>query len=183
MKTNFFYAAALLILTAAILAAPVSSARAQSGADTPQVLGNKILEGIKAKNKDALRSLIHPQFIAYNNNGNTGELDIVIDNMLSFQIPKNSEFVVVPLDQVSEYDKATQTFKSKEGTFYFPVAPSDLLVLATEVEIPKKDEKGVETKTKAKVPVMMNLISRYNGQWYIVLPVKKADEKQGEKTQ
>ena len=72
MKTNFFYAAALLILTAAILAAPVSSARAQSGADTPQILGNKILEGIKAKNKDALKSLIHPQVVTFMKDGNPG---------------------------------------------------------------------------------------------------------------
>lgn len=183
MKTKFIYAAALWILTAAILAAPVSSARAQSGANTPQILGNKILEGIKAKNKDALKSLIHPQVIAFMKDGNPGELDMVINNLLSLQIPKDSEFVVEPMDQVSEYDKPTQTLKFRDNTLYFPVAPSDLLVLVTEAEIPKKDEKGVETKTKAKVGVMVNTITQYNGSWYIVLPVKKTDEKPAEKAQ
>ena len=108
---------------------------------------------------------------------------MVINNLLSLQIPKDSEFVVEPMDQVSEYDKPTQTLKFRDNTLYFPVAPSDLLVLVTEAEIPKKDEKGVETKTKAKVGVMVNTITKYNGSWYIVLPVKKTDEKPAEKTQ
>jgi len=51
-------------------------------------------------------------------------------------------------------------------------------VLVTEAEIPKKDEKGVETKVKAKVGVMVNTITQYNKGWYIVLPVKKAADKE-----
>ena len=176
MKTNNFYSTALWILAAVILAAPVIPARAQSGANTPEVLGNKVLEGIKAQNKDAIKSLIHPQVVAYMKNGDPGALDMVINNLLSLKIPPKTEFVVEPMDQVSEYDKATQTLKFRDNTLYFPVAPSELLVLVTDAEIPKKDEKGAETKTKAKVGVMVNTITQYNGNWYIVLPVKKTDE-------
>jgi len=179
LKTNYIYAAALWILALAVmLAAPVVPARAQSGANTPEVLGSKVLEGIKAQNKDAIKLLIHPKVIEYMKSGDTGELDLVINNLLSLKVPPNTEFVVEPIDQVSEYDKATQTLKFRESTLYFPVAPSDLLVLVTEAEIPKKDENGVETKTKAKVGVMVNTITKYNGNWYIVLPVKKSEGNQ-----
>ncbi|MFI5323634.1 MAG: hypothetical protein ACHQ6U_08920 [Thermodesulfobacteriota bacterium] len=175
MKTNYIYTAALWILAAAVmLTARVIPAGAQSGADTPQVLGNKLLEGIKAKNKDALKSLIHPMFIA--NEKINGQLDKIINNMLTIQIPETSEFTVVSLDQVSEYNKAKQTFTTEKSTYYFPIAPTDILDMTTEVELPEKDDKGVETKTNAKVRVMTNFIGQYKGQWYIVLPEKKTDE-------
>lgn len=172
MKTKFIYSAALVVMTAFMLAVPYR-AGAQSGAATPQDLGNKVLEAIKAQNKDALKSLIHPQVVAYIEQNNTGDLDKVLDNLLSLKIPGNTEFIVQPMEEVSEYDKATQTLSFRENTLYFPIPPSDLLVLVTETEIPKKDEKGVETKVKAKVGVMVNTITQYNKKWYIVLPMKK----------
>jgi hypothetical protein len=175
LKTNYLYAAALWILAVVVLSAV--PAKAQSGANTPEQLGNKVLAGIKAQNKDEIKSLIHPQVIEFMKSGNPGELDLVINNLLSLKVPPNTEFVVEPMEQVSEYDKTTQTLKFKDKTLYFPVAPSDLLVLVTEAEIPKQDENGVETKVKAKVGVMVNTITKYNGNWYIVLPVKKSEEK------
>ena len=57
MKTKFIYTAALVVMAAVMLAAPFRAAGAQSGAATPQELGNKVLEAIKAQNKDALKSL------------------------------------------------------------------------------------------------------------------------------
>ncbi len=184
MKIKFTYAAALIIvavIAVSILAAPVHTARAKSGAGTPEALGNKVLEAIKAQNKDALKSLIHPEVIDYLKDKNPGELDKVIGNLLSLKIPETSEFVVQPMEEVSEYDKATQTLTFRENTLYFPIPPTDLLVLVTETEIPKKDEKGVETKVKAKVGVMVNTITEYNKAWYIVLPVKKnADNEEAE---
>ena len=182
MKIKFTYAAALIIVTViavSILTAPVHTARAQSGASTPEALGNKVLEAIKAQNMDALKALIHPEVIDYLKDKNPGELDKVIGNLLSLKVPETSEFVVQPMEEVSEYDKSTQTLTFRENTLYFPIPPTDLLVLVTETEIPKKDEKGVETKVKAKVGVMVNTITEYNKAWYIVLPVKKNDaEKQ-----
>lgn len=182
MKIKFTYAASLLIvavIAVSILAAPIRSALAQTGADTPEALGNKVLEAIKAQNKDALKALIHPEVIEYLKGKNPGELDKVLGNLLSLKIPKSSEFVVQPMEEVSEYDKATQTLTFRESTLYFPIPPTDLLVLVTETEIPKKDEKGVETKVKAKVGVMVNTITQYNKGWYIVLPVKKVADKAG----
>lgn len=181
MKIKFTYAAALIIVAVtavSILAAPLSPALAESGASTPEALGNKVLEAITARNKDALKSLIHPEVIVYFTDKSPGELDIVLDNFLTLPVPKNGEFVVQPIEEVSEYDKATQTLVFRENTLYFPVPPMDLLVLVTEAEIPKKDEKGVETKVKVKVGAMVYTISQNNGNWYIVLPVKKASDKE-----
>ena len=181
MNTKFNYAAALIVvavIAVSILAAPLRPAVAQSGASTPEALGNKVLEAIKAQNKDELKSLIHPEVISYLKDKNPGELDKVIGNLLSLKIPPTSEFVVQPMEEVSEYDKATQTLTFRENTLYFPIPPSDLLVLVTETEIPRKDEKGVETRVKAKVGVMVNTITEYNKAWYIVLPVKKAADKE-----
>lgn len=184
MKTKFIYAAALLIVAAAMLTASVRPAGAQSGPATPEALGNDVLDAIKTQNKDELRSLIHPEVLAYLKDKSPGELDKVLGNLLSLKVPENSEFVVQPMEEVSEYDNATQTLTFRENTLYFPVPPSDLLVLVTETEIPKKDEKGVETKVKAKVGVMVNTITQYNKGWYIVLPVKKgADKKEGKQQQ
>jgi hypothetical protein len=180
LKTRFIYAAALIIVAVAILTAPVVSVKAQSGADTPQALGNKVLETIRTQNKDGLRSLIHPQVIAYLKDKSPGELDKVLDNLLSLKIPQSTEFVVQPMEEVSEYDSATQTLTFRDNTLYFPVAPTDLLVLVTETEIPKKDEKGNETKVKAKVGVMVNTVTQYDKAWYVVLPVKKVAEQQQE---
>lgn len=181
MKIKFTYAAALIIVTViavTILAAPLSPVLAESVASTPEALGNKVLEAIKAQNKDALKALIHPEVVDYLKDKNPGELDKVIGNLLGLKVPETSEFVVQPMEEVSEYDKATQTLTFRENTLYFPIPPTDLLVLVTETEIPKKDEKGVETKVKAKVGVMVNTITEYNKAWYIVLPVKKAADKE-----
>lgn len=173
MKTKFIYTAALVVMAAVMLAVPFRTAGAQSGAATPQELGNKVLEAIKAQNKDALKSLVHPQVVAYIEQNNTGDLDKVLDNLLSLKIPGNTEFIVQPMEEVSEYDKATQTLTFRDNTLFFPIPPTDLLVLVTETEIPKKDEKGEETKVKAKVGVMVNTVTQYNKNWYIVLPMKK----------
>jgi hypothetical protein len=173
LKTKFIYTAALVVMAAVMLAVPFRTAGAQSGAATPQELGNKVLEAIKAQNKDALKSLIHPQVVAYIEQNNTGDLDKVLDNLLSLKIPGNTEFVVQPMEEVSEYDKATQTLTFRDNALFFPIPPTDLLVLVTETEIPKKDEKGEETKVKAKVGVMVNTVTQYNKNWYIVLPMKK----------
>lgn len=173
MKTNIIYTLALLIAAAVVLAAPLRAAHAQSGAGTPEALGNKVLEAIKSQNKDALKSLIHPEVVVYFTEKSPGELDKVLGNLLSLKIPASTEFVVQPMDEVSEYDKATQTLTFRDNALYFPIPPTDLLVLVTETEIPKKDENGVETKVKAKVGVMVNTVSQYEKNWYIVLPVKK----------
>jgi len=173
LNTKFIYTAALIVISAVMLAAPYRAANAQSGAATPEALGKKVLEAIKAQNKEELKSLIHPEVIAYLQQKNTDELDKVLGNLLSLKIPGNTEFVVQPMEEVSEYDKTTQTLTFRDNTLYFPVPPSDLLVLVTETEIPKKDEKGVETKVKAKVGVMVNTVAQYNKNWYIVLPMRK----------
>jgi hypothetical protein len=181
LKIKFTYAAALIvvaIIAVSILAAPVHTARAQSGASTPEALGNKVLEAIKAQNTDALKSLVHPEVIIYFTDKTPGELDRVLNNFLTLPVPENGEFIVQPIEEVSEYDKATQTLVFREDTLYFPVPPMDLLVLVTETEIPKKDEKGVETKVKVKFGAMVYTISQNNGNWYIVLPVKKNADKE-----
>lgn len=183
MNTRISFAAALIIIAAAMLISPVTSAWAEGGASSPEALGNKVLESIKTQNKDGIKSLIHPEVIAFMNKSNPAELDNIIGNLLALKIPKNTEFVVQPMEEVSEYDQATQTLTFRDNKLYFPVAPSDLLVLVTEAEIAKKDDKGVETKTKAKVGVMVNTITQYNKAWYIVLPVKKNAEKPEEKKQ
>lgn len=176
MKIKFTYAAALIVvavIAVSILAVPLRPAVAQSGADTPDALGNKVLEAIKAQNKDELKALVHPEVIIYFTDKAPGELDRVLNNFLTLPVPKNGEFVVQPIEEVSEYDKTTQTLVFREDTLYFPVPPMDLLVLVTETEIPKKDEKGAETKVKVKVGAMVYTISQNKGNWYIVLPVKK----------
>lgn len=181
MKTNLIYTLALLIAAAVVLAAPLRPASAQSGAATPEALGNKVLEAIKTQNKDALKSLIHPEVVTYFTEKSPGELDKVLGNLLNLKIPANTEFVVQPMDEVSEYDKAAQTLTFRDNTLYFPIPPTDLLVLVTEADIPKKDESGVETKVKAKVGVMVNTVSQYKKNWYIVLPVKKEADSTVEK--
>ena len=181
LKTKIIYSITMALLLAAVTAAPLSAAHAKSGAATPEALGNKVLEAIKSQNKEALKSLIHPEVVAYFSEKNPGELDKVIGNLLSLKIPANTEFVVQPMDEVSEYDKATQTLTFRDNALYFPIPPTDLLVLVTEAEIPKKDEKGQETKVKAKVGVMVNTITQLDKNWYIVLPVKKETDSTEEK--
>ncbi|MEW6144304.1 MAG: hypothetical protein AB1598_04715 [Thermodesulfobacteriota bacterium] len=181
MKTKFICAAARFIVAVAVLIAPVASVKAESGADTPEALGNKVLEAIKTQNKEGLKSLIHPEVVSYLQEKSPGELDKVLDNFLTLPVPDNGEFVVQPIEEVSEYDKATQTLVFRENTLYFPVPPMDLLVLVTETEIPKKDEKGKETKVKVKVGAMVYTITQNNNKWFIVLPVKKVAEKREEK--
>lgn len=183
MNTRISFAAALFIIAAAMLISPVTPVWAEGGASTPVVLGNKVLESIKSQNKDGLKSLIHPEVVTYLNDKSPGELDKVLDNFLTLQIPKSGEFVVQPINEVSEYDNATQTLIFRGYTLYFPVPPMDLLVLVTDAEIAKKDDKGVETKTKAKAGVMVYTITQNKGNWYIVLPVKKNAEKPEEKKQ
>ena len=181
MKTKFIYTLALLLAVSAVIASLSLTASAKSGAATPEDLGNKVLEAIKSQNKDALKSLIHPEVVAYFSEKSPGDLDKVLGNLLSLKIPANSEFVVQPMEEVSEYDKASQTLTFRDSTLYFPIPPSDLLVLVTETEIPKREENGAETTVKAKVGVMVNTITQFEKNWYIVLPVKKEADDTKEK--
>ncbi len=73
LNTRISFAAALIIIAAAMLTSPVTTAWAEGGASSPEALGNKVLESIKTQNKDGIKSLIHPEVIAFMENEQSRE--------------------------------------------------------------------------------------------------------------
>ncbi len=99
-----------------------------------------------------------------------GKLEEVITTWLETEVPPNPEFVVQSLKDIPDYNAASQTFVVGPATMYFPVAPTDLLVLIGDREI-TVNEDGKDVVQKKRAPVTIDAIMQEGGAWYIVLPV------------
>ncbi len=170
MKSNMVARTAVLMLAAAFLFGASSASFAQGGATSPQELGSKRIAAGKAQNKEQLLALINPKSVEYMKEKDPGKLEEVINTWLKTEIPPNPEFILQSLKDIPDYNAASQTFVVGPSSMYFPVAPTDLLVLVGDRQITvKKDGKDVVEKKRA--PVTIDFVMQEDGVWYIVLPV------------
>ena len=134
-----------------------------------------MVTAIKAKDKDKFLVLVHPDVIEYMNKNNKERFDLIVNDMIHAEIPKNAEFVVQMVEEEPAYNKATQSLEIKDGSMYFPVAPSFFLYLVVPEEA-KKQPNGEEKRVTAKKPIMANAITNDKGKYYIVFPVIVMDD-------
>lgn len=171
MKSNIIArTGVLIIVAAAVLFGVAGSSFAEGGASSPQELGSKRIEAVKAKNKEQLLALINPKSIEYMKEKDPGKLEEVIATWLETEVPPNPEFIVQSLKDIPDYNAASQTFVVGPATMYFPVAPTDLLVLVGDREV-TVNEDGKDVVQKKRAPVTIDAIMQEGGSWYIVLPV------------
>ena len=170
MKSSIFARTAILIIMAAVFFGAAGASFAQGGASSPQDLGSKRIEAVKAKNKDQLMALINPKSVEYMKEKDPGKLEEVITTWLETDIPPNPEFIVQSLKDIPDYNATSQTFTVGPATMYFPVAPTDLLVLVGDREV-TVNEDGKDVVQKKRAPVTIDAIMQEGGAWYLVLPV------------
>lgn len=163
---------AVMVVAAAFLFMPLHADKALGAADSPQALGEKMITAMKAKDKNALIPLIHPGFVTHMKKNDPATLDKILNDWANTRVPETYEFQVSSIDEVKDYDKATQTLASGGQTLYFPVPPTDLLILMGDVEI-KEEVDGEEKTAAARVPLIVNAVTNDGGKWYFVLPVIK----------
>lgn len=174
MKTSKYRA---ITIALAFVLLQVLPSYAQSAADTSQALGSNMIAAIRAKNKTALMSLIHPDVVAYMKANDPQKLDKTIQNWLKTKIPPNHEFIVQPIKEVPDYDPATQTLRFGAIKMYFPTPPTAFMILIGDLEAKVKVDGKEETK-KGRGPVTIDAIAQKDGKWYIVLPVLESDGKE-----
>lgn len=170
MKSSIFARTAILIIMAAVFFGAAGASFAEGGASSPQDLGSKRIEAVKAKNKEQLMALINPKSVEYMKEKDPGKLEEVIATWLETEVPPNPEFIVQSLKDIPDYNAASQTFTVGPASMYFPVAPTDLLVLVGDREI-TVNEDGKDVVQKKRAPVTIDAIMQEGGAWYIVLPV------------
>lgn len=170
MKTNFPRMAAMVFAVAALFLTQTGLAAAQNGPASPQALGEKLITAIKAQDKNALLALINPEVIDYMKKNDQAKLDESIQNWLNTKVPPNHEFVVQPVNQIPDYHANSKTLTFGSVTMYFPVAPTDFLVLIGDVEATVKED-GKDVVKKGRGPVTIDAVMQDKGVWYVVLPV------------
>ena len=155
-----------LLLVTVLLLLPFTSALAQSGQSTPEELGKSKAVATQAKDKAALKALIHPEVVKHMQKHDPGKLEEILNAWTVIAIPENYLFAVKPVSEISEYDAKTQTMNVTGQQMYFPVPPSHFMVLVAETQ--KTDNQG-KTQT-VRIPLGIDPISQVNGKWYIILP-------------
>jgi hypothetical protein len=154
------------ILIAVLLLLPLSSALAQGGQSTPEELGQSKAAATQAKDKAALRALIHPEVVEHMQEHDPAKLEEILNAWTVIAIPENYLFAVKPVSEIDEYDAKTQTMNVTGQSMYFPVPPSHFMVMVAETQ--KTDSEG-RTQT-VRVPLGIDPISQVGGKWYIILP-------------
>lgn len=171
MKSNIFARTGVLVIVAvAVLFGAAGVSFAAGGASSPQELGSKRVAAVKAQNKTELIALINPKSVEYMNEKDPGKLEEVLKTWLEMEMPPNPEFVMQSLKDIPDYNAASQTFAVGPATMYFPIAPTDLLVLIGDREV-TVNEDGKEVVQKKRAPVAIDAVMQEGGVWYIVLPV------------
>ena len=155
-----------LVLFAAILLIPLSSAFAQGGQGTPEELGKSKALATQAKDKAALKALIHPDVVKHMQTHEPEKLEGILNAWTVIVIPENYLLAVKPVHEIGEYDPKTQTMNVTGQTMYFPVPPSHFMVIVAEKE--KTDSQG-NTQT-VRIPLGIDPITQVGGKWYIILP-------------
>lgn len=155
-----------IILIAVLLLLPLSSALAQGGQSTPEQLGQSKAAATQAKDKAALKALIHPEVLKHMQEHEPVKLEEILNAWTVIVIPENYLIAVKPVSEIGEYDAKTQTMNVTGQEMYFPVAPSHFMVMVAETQ--KTDSQG-KTQT-VRVPLGIDPISQVGGKWYIILP-------------
>lgn len=153
------------ILVAVLLFLPIA-AMAQTNQNTPEALGNSKALATQAKDKAALKALIHPDVVTYMEANDPAKLEEILDAWTVIQIPENYLLAVKPVNEIGEYNAQTQTMNVTGQEMYFPVPPSHFMVIVAEVQ--KKDSQG--KMQTVKLPLGVDPISQKGGKWYIILP-------------
>ena len=161
-----------LLLFAAFLLFPLTSALAQGGQSTPEELGKSKAIATQAKDKAALKALIHPDVLKYMQEHDPAKLEEILNAWTVIAIPENYLFAVKPVSEIGEYDAKTQTMNVTGQPMYFPVPPSHFMVMVAETQ--KTDSQG-KTQT-VRIPLGIDPISQVGGKWYIILPGVKEGE-------
>ncbi len=160
-----------LLLLAALLLIPLSGAFAQVDQSTPEALGKSKAVATQAKDKTALKGLIHPEVVKHMQKHEPQKLEEILNAWTVIAIPENYLLAVKPVNEIGEYNAETQTMNVTGQEMYFPVPPSHFMVIVAETQ--KTDSEG-NTKT-VRVPLGIDPITQVGGKWYIILPgVKEA---------
>lgn len=160
------------LLFALLLLIPHASAFSQGGQSTPQGLGQLKAAATQAKDKSALKSLIHPQVVKHMQENDPEKLEQLLGAWTVIAIPENYLFAVKPVSEISEYDARSQSMNVTGQTMYFPVPPTHFMVFVVEQE-KTVNVGGKEEKKTVKIPLGIDPIREEDGKWYILLPVVK----------
>ncbi len=155
-----------LLLIAVLLLLPLSSALAQVDQSTPEALGKSKAIATQAKDKAALKNLIHPEVVKHMQKHEPAKLDEILNAWTVIAIPENYLIAVKPVSEIGEYNAQTQTMNVTGQEMYFPVPPSHFMVIVAETQ--KTDSAG-KVRT-IKIPLGIDPISQVDGKWYIILP-------------
>lgn len=155
----------LLIITA-LLFISLTSAFAQVDQSTPEALGKSKAVATQAKDKAALKNLIHPEVVKHMQEHEPQKLDEILNAWTVIAIPENYLIAVKPVNEISEYNAQTQTMNVTGQEMYFPVPPTHFMVIVAETQ--KTDSEG-NAKT-VRVPLGIDPITQVGGNWYIILP-------------
>lgn len=170
MKSNFVTTCAMLVVMAAAFLFGAAGASFAQGTPTPQALGEKLVAGINAKDRNALTALINPEVVAYMKKNDQAKLEETLQNWLNTKVPPAHEFVVHSVKDIPDYHADSKTLTFGAVTMYFPVAPTDFLILVGEVEATVKED-GKDVVKKGKAPITIDAVMQDKGNWYVVLPV------------
>lgn len=158
------------LLLAVLLSIPAAGAYAQGGQSTPDELGKTKAAATQAKDKAALKALIHPQVLKHMQENNPEKLEELLQAWTEITIPENYMFGVKPVSEISEYDTKTQSMNVTGQTMHFPVPPTHFMVFVVEKE-QTVDVGGKKEKRTVKIPLGVDPIRQDKGKWYILLPV------------
>ena len=155
-----------LVLIAAILLIPLTGALAQVDQSTPEALGKSKAKATQAKNKVALKALIHPEVVKHMQKHEPAKLDEILNAWTVIAIPENYLLAVKPVNEIAEYNPQTQTMNVTGKEMYFPVPPTHFMVIVAETEKTDKDGK----KQTLRIPLGIDPIIKVGDKWYIILP-------------
>ena len=164
-----YIAGSIFILGVLLLSS--EAAYAQSPPSGVERLAKKMIQYINAKDKDGLKSLIHPRVIAYMDKNDPGSYDEIITAWVGESIPTAHEIAYKPVSSIKEYDAEKQTFDLYGRLLYFPTPPTHFLVIVSEQEATVTVE-GKEEKRAVKAPLRIDALREEGGKWYLVLPEK-----------
>ena len=153
------------------LAFPVQGALAQGIQGDPIALGNTMVAYMNANNKDGLKTLIYPEIVASIEKTDPAIMKQLLNSWISVTVPEGYKISQKPVGEISEYDAASQTLNAGGTPMFYPIAPSNILVILAEKETTVTVD-GKKQIQKVPTPMFYG-VKKDGGKFYIVIPATR----------